>query len=350
MTAINLAHFKNRLQSLSRQLFFEHGWRMPDGLRDRRLRSPTNVTLAEWQAAKRRGKNAIDQKALIQQCWAASDGRAGFECALRDHGYRLAKGDRRGHVIVCHDGEVFAVARAVGLRAKAVKERLGGSEDLPSVAEALEAHANDVRGQFGRMAGEARRQLSQERRKIEARRAQMIARHRSDRQALERGQSARWEAECRVRRGRFKTGMAGLWQRVTGARRRITAENEKDALTAFARDQGQRQVLIDAQLSERSGLETERAQLRKSALGLIDEMRAERDAILHKLSEARASPPRKCRSHRQLDQQIDNGPELAPRTAAYALPCSNLLQSAAFWYNSRGANYEGHHRRGRQKT
>jgi len=72
MTAINLPHFKNRMQKLSRELFFENQWKMPNGLRDRRLKSPTDVTLAEWQAAKRRGKNAIDQKALIQQCWAVS--------------------------------------------------------------------------------------------------------------------------------------------------------------------------------------------------------------------------------------------------------------------------------------
>lgn len=84
MTARNLPHFKNRLQAISRDLFIEHQWKMPPGLRDRSLKSPTNVTLAEWQSAKRRGKNAIDQKKLIQQCWAVSDSPAGFEAALGD--------------------------------------------------------------------------------------------------------------------------------------------------------------------------------------------------------------------------------------------------------------------------
>ena len=32
-------------------------------------KNPTNVTLAEWQSAKRRGRNAIDQKKLIHECW-----------------------------------------------------------------------------------------------------------------------------------------------------------------------------------------------------------------------------------------------------------------------------------------
>ncbi|MEM9279991.1 MAG: hypothetical protein AAGA76_15600, partial [Pseudomonadota bacterium] len=153
MTAKNLPHFKNRLQSVSRDLFLEHQWKIPLGLRDRSLRSPTNVTLAEWQAAKRRGKNAIDQKKLIQQCWSISDGKAGFQAALRDHGYILAKGNRRGHVVVCHDGEVLAVARSTGLRAKAVRERLGEPDNLPSVDDAMAQHTKDIRGQFVRMAG-----------------------------------------------------------------------------------------------------------------------------------------------------------------------------------------------------
>ncbi|MEP4151482.1 MAG: relaxase/mobilization nuclease domain-containing protein, partial [Lentilitoribacter sp.] len=105
MTAINLPHFKNKLQSVSRDLYWEYQWKMPNGLRDRSLKSPTNVTLAEWQVAKKRGKNAIDQKKLIQQCWAVSDNKTSFEEALAEHGYLLARGDRRNsHVIVCHDG------------------------------------------------------------------------------------------------------------------------------------------------------------------------------------------------------------------------------------------------------
>ncbi|MEP1574432.1 relaxase/mobilization nuclease domain-containing protein [Roseibium album] len=189
MTAKNLPHFKNRLMALSRDLFFEHQWKMPAGLRDRSLKSPTNVTLAEWQAAKRRGKNAIDQKKLIQQCWMVSDGRSGFEAALQDHGYILAKGDRRGHVVVCHDGEVLAVARAIGKRAKAVRERLGEADGLPSVDDAMAQHRNKLRRQFVRMAGEARNDLAVERAALENERKRLITAHRSERTMLDDGQA-----------------------------------------------------------------------------------------------------------------------------------------------------------------
>jgi len=310
MTAINLPHFKNRLQTLSRQLFLENAWKMPAGLRDRSLKSPTNVTLAEWQAANRRGKNAIDQKALIQQCWAASDSRAGFEAALADHGYRLAKGDRRGHVIVCHDGEVFTVARATGLRAKAVKERLGAPDDLPSVAEAMDAHRSDVRRQFGRMAGEARAELVAKRHAVDAQRTTMIATHRAERAQLLQGQAKRWAQETATRKAFFQTGLSGLWQRLSGKRRSITQRNEREALAALDRDKAQKQAMREAQLAERRTLEEQRRALSQQAIGLIHEMRSERDALVAKLTVPQTSPRRR-RKARVQDAQIATlpGPE-----------------------------------------
>jgi len=186
MTAKNLPHFKNKLQNLSRDLFFEHQWKLPSGLRDRSLKSPTNVTLAEWQAAKRRGKNAVDQKKLIRQCWAASTDKSDFEAALKDHGYLLAKGDRRNsHVIVCHDGEIFAVPRATGLKAKQVRERLGETDQLRSVDEAKQIHIRDIRRQFSNMAGEARDQLSHQRAELDTERRLLIQRHRDERATLD---------------------------------------------------------------------------------------------------------------------------------------------------------------------
>lgn len=33
MTAINLPHFKNRLMTISRELYLDHGWELPNGMR-----------------------------------------------------------------------------------------------------------------------------------------------------------------------------------------------------------------------------------------------------------------------------------------------------------------------------
>ena len=310
MTAKNLPHFKNRLQTLSRELFIEHQWKMPQGLRDKSMKSPTSVTLAEWQTAKRRGKNAIDQKKLIQQCWASSDNRTSFEAALRDYGYILAKGDRRGHVIVCHDGEVLAVARATGTKAKLVRERLGELDDLPNVEQAMASHANDVRHQFVRMAGEARDELTKKRAALEKQRSDMITRHRTERAGLDKGQALRWEKEASVRVERFKTGLASLWQRISGKNRKIREQNIDEAYAALQRDRAQKQRLIESQLQERQTIEKTRTNLRQQAFGLIKDMRSDRDRLIAKLTEPQPMTTRRHRVHQQQDTEYHSGPSL----------------------------------------
>jgi hypothetical protein len=55
MTAKQLSFFKTKLMAVSRELYLEHGWKMPRGMANPAERNPTNFTLAEWQQAKRQG-------------------------------------------------------------------------------------------------------------------------------------------------------------------------------------------------------------------------------------------------------------------------------------------------------
>ena len=314
MTAKNLPHFKNKLQNLSRDLFFEHQWTMPPGLRDRSLKSPTNVTLGEWQAAKRRGKNAIDQKKLIQQCWAASTDKTSFEAALQDHGYLLAKGERRNsHVIVCHDGEIFAVSRATGLRAKQVRERLGETDQLRSIDDARQLHIQNIRHQFSSMAGEARGQLSNQRAKLDNERKSLIQKHCDERSTLDKGQAERWKQESQTRASRFKTGWSGFWQLISGHNRKIKEQNTQEAFEALQRDRAQRQQLIDDQLQERKIIDEHRAKLRQQAIGLVQDLRSDRDRLIEALENPsrKSSRRRTVRSYKQAETYIwlDNDPE-----------------------------------------
>jgi hypothetical protein len=135
MTARNLSHFKLKLRDISRELYLEQGWQMPKGLMNSQARDPRNFTLAEWQQVRRMGGHAQDLKALMQECWAASDTKAAFEKALSERGLILAKGDRRGHVAVSPEGEVLSIARYTGKKAKEIAARLG-SPSIPSVLSA----------------------------------------------------------------------------------------------------------------------------------------------------------------------------------------------------------------------
>ncbi|MBD3805345.1 MAG: relaxase/mobilization nuclease domain-containing protein, partial [Thioclava sp.] len=141
MRAINISHYKLRLRDVSRELFREHGWEMPKGLLDWRERDPLRYTLQEWQQARRVGLNPKQIKTLFKECWEHSDSASAFAQALKERGFTLARGDRRGFVAVDYRGEVYAVARQAGVKTKDVAERLGDPENVPSVDEAQKAIA-----------------------------------------------------------------------------------------------------------------------------------------------------------------------------------------------------------------
>ncbi len=139
MTARQMSHDWEKLTDLSRELYVQHSWEMPDGIEKRGERDPTNYTYAEHQQAQRVGKNAAQIKAEIQAAWEASDTRIAFEHALAEKGYVLARGDQRGFVVMDEHGEIYSLPKQLpkGINTRQVRERLGDPNELPSVEEVL---------------------------------------------------------------------------------------------------------------------------------------------------------------------------------------------------------------------
>lgn len=255
MRAVNLPHFKLKLRDISRELYMEHGWKMPRGLMNSEERDPTNFTLAEWQQAKRAGHHPKTLKAMFQECWAVSDSKAAFEHALKERGFTMARGDRRGFVALDCQGEVFSVARMVGIKTKAVRARLGDPENLPSVDEAKTEVAKRMTPAVRRLMREAETERRENGAPLLKKRNQMGERHRQERGSLDEFHAARAAKEQQTRQERFSKGLRGLWDRVTGKHRRLRAQNERWAAESLARDREERQALIDRQLEERRTLQ-----------------------------------------------------------------------------------------------
>ncbi len=93
MKAVQLSFSKRKLIDLSRELSLKHGWTMPAGLKQSHERDPRNFTLAEWQQAKRIGKDPKQIKAVFQECWSLSKTQNAFAHTLKEQGYILARGD-----------------------------------------------------------------------------------------------------------------------------------------------------------------------------------------------------------------------------------------------------------------
>ena len=263
MKGINIAFDRRKLQALSRALFIEHGWTMPRGLIDKAHRNPLTYTRQEWQQAARTGRSASAIKACVQECWAAADSAKAFNAVLKERGFMLARGDRRGFVAVDVYGEVFSLTRQLGIKAKALEKRLGPPNALPSVAEAKEKISAQVRELFETYREEVQRKHQQELRPLLRIKKTMTDQHRKDRAAQKAYLDKRWDAEQAVRASRIRKGFKGLWDKLTLKYWSIRKANEKEAWSCYVRDREERQELIEVQLEQRQKLQGQFDALRK---------------------------------------------------------------------------------------
>ncbi|MBI1392932.1 MAG: relaxase/mobilization nuclease domain-containing protein [Alphaproteobacteria bacterium] len=263
MTAKQLSFFKTKLREVSKQLYLDNGWTMPQGLVDSRARDPRNFTLEEWQQARRAGLDAGAVKGMVQECWAASDNVGTLSRMLEERGLHLAKGDRRGHVIVSFEGEVFALSRLIDKKAKDVNARLGAPETLPSVAETKTRIAGEIAPKLSAYIREAKAIAHKAQEPLEAQRRALADKHQAERDRMDAGQRARRLAETQERAARLRGGFAGFWDRLTGEHSRTMKQNQLEAYFSLLRDRAQRDDLVIAQMKERRALQERIREVRR---------------------------------------------------------------------------------------
>lgn len=256
MKAIPLPFTKYKLRELSRELYIEHGWTMPRGFIDSRERDPRNFTLAQWQQAKRIGKDPRDIKTVFQDCWAISDTQRAFAQALKERGYTLAKG-KRGFVALDYRGEVFSISKKwVGIPVKDIRAKLTDLDKLPSVEDTRIRIAKDMTVHLTKLQKRQETAIIARLSAMEEKRVQIAKSHAQARETLRETQTARTQTETKQRQERFNKGLRGLLDRVTGRYHRIKVRNERETVEAQKRDQREKDALIFTQLDERRTLQT----------------------------------------------------------------------------------------------
>ena len=256
MKAINLPFYHRKLMSISREQFLRHGWHMPRGLAKKQAHDPTNCTLAEWQQARRTGRNAREVKDMLQDAWAISDNKASFIQALHERGFWLARGDRRGYVVLDHQGEVYSIPKSLNLKTKAVQQRLGLASELQTLQEVKVTIAREMTPHLKRHLTEAKEGYKARTQRLSDRFTDMKAAQKQERQNLIAQQKERWRQETARRQARFAMGLPGLWDRVTGKHSQTRKTNEAEVDAAQARDEAERHELRKAQMAERRKLQT----------------------------------------------------------------------------------------------
>jgi len=277
MKAVNISHPKLKLNDLSKSLYLEHGWKLPEGFKDKTKKSPLNFTRAEWQQAQRIGRKASDIKSELQECWAISDTKTSFEHALHEKGYFLAEGDKRGFVALDVYGEVYSLTRQLGQKAKALEARLGNSNELPSVQEVKGGIQGKLSKLFDSYKEELRTAHDEKLKPLLTDKARMTSEHRSVRASLNEYQQKRWQTEELKRSARIRKGFKGIWDKLNGRYWKTRKANEQEAWQAHMRDRKQQEGLIQQQLTERQNLQTQ--------IGLMrDAQEKERQVLVRDLS------------------------------------------------------------------
>jgi hypothetical protein len=206
-------------------------------------------------------------------------------------------------------GEVYAVARWLDVRTKNVNTRMGDPDALPSVAETQEKIRELVRDKLAGFVGSASADFAQATQGLEAQRLAMVEHHRMERRSLQVAQDERRTREARARAQRFRTGILGLWDRITGQHAKLRRENEEQAGRAAERDADEKQAIVVRQLEERRHLQRELRWARRLHVHdmarlyrEIAEVDRSKDRVADRASDDSLSPVRRRRR---------SGPELS---------------------------------------
>lgn len=146
MKAIPMSHDRRRLMDMACELAEKFDLDLPPGLKawqekEYGARESLDPTLAEKHQQEATGISPEQRRDDITACYEQADSGEAFRAALEEKGYMLAKGDRRGFVVVDGFGNPHSLTRYVkGHKAKEIKARLAPltPDDLPSVDEAKE--------------------------------------------------------------------------------------------------------------------------------------------------------------------------------------------------------------------
>lgn len=303
MTARQLSHWKTKLGDVSRALHAEFGIEMPKGLRKKEERDPLNFSQADSQRAKREHVDPRQLKSIVLDCWAKSDNRKSFEVALEGRCLLLAKGDKRGFVIVDYEGQVHSLSRALGGKAKNVNAKLGDPSSARSVDEAKRHLAAKLGHEAREDIKRSRERFTSADRTLKSAIMDMTRIHRDERAKLWSAHSAQWLKSTLERQARLPRGLVKIaWSWMTGDLARIKTTNENEAKEQSARQQREREEMMVRQREERRVLQMKATELRKAQAQEL--LRLRRD-LSSQLRQPRADAPSRQSHAMRLNLKLD---------------------------------------------
>ena len=248
MKAVHMAHDRQKLRGVVQEFALEHGLPLPRGLQNNRGLERFNehargVSLHEKQQEERTGATKDERRQLMTNAWRQSDSGKGFVRALHQQGFLLARG-QRGYVVVDAHGEIHSLARQIeGVKTKEVKARLKNDSPLEQLQEAetvqetlrqrsreqLKNKASDAFQKHAANQWDILKQKQQTRREaLHQKHKQMMTRHRTERQALLKGQEKERQALTRKQEREKPKGLKALLGKVTGKQSTLKHKHQQE--------------------------------------------------------------------------------------------------------------------------
>ena len=95
---------------------------------------------------------------------------------------------------------------------------------------------------------------------------------RQERQRLDEGHRVRATAEAKERNARLRSGVMGLWDRLTGKYGKVRTQNEAEAAACVRRDRAERHGLVTGQLAQRRDLQRDIRAVRDHLASQVQEL------------------------------------------------------------------------------
>jgi len=203
MRAVPIAHDHQKLRRVAQAFAKEHGLELPagmkkDGRKERFEEKKKTADLGEKQQEERSGLTKAEHIAAITQAWQSTKTGEELIRALAAKDYYIARGDKRGYVVVDLAGEIHSLSRHIkGAKATDLKARLSAvpPNELPSVNKAVD-YAREMR-EYRRRTQTAENAPTPQGPTPDERRAQLRAR-----QQLDRGPLAKRIEDMKLRHAR----------------------------------------------------------------------------------------------------------------------------------------------------
>ena len=165
---------------------------------------------------------------LCQNAWKHSDDLKSFKHALEERGLFLAQGDRRGFVVLDNSSKVYSLSRFGGIKTKELKNRLGSPDSLPTATATQDKIRLSINSEIRGRISMLKRQHEQELKPLQDKKAELVRVQRAERRELAEQQRVKRHILAKEGRDKFRRGVMGFFDKVTGREKRIRLINQKE--------------------------------------------------------------------------------------------------------------------------